>query len=193
MDWEFNNFLSVWFLRKFGQGSALFLIFQSLLVEFWKFWKFLWKKNVSLLWILFLFLCRVCAEGILIFFQNSAFPCAELCRVLGNSWCCWIFENFSKSFKLMKIWPGVCPILEILSFCLRLLKISEIRKYSKCRFLGKIGQGSALHWCFWFLKFSKCGFLRKFDQGSALFPKFWGFVRDFWKFLKFLKFLSVKF
>ena len=57
----------------------------------------------------------------------------------------------------------------------------RIRKYSKCRFLGKIGQGSALHWCFWFLKFSKCGFLRKFDQGSAQFLNFWGFVCDFWK------------
>jgi hypothetical protein len=104
-----------------------------------------------------------------------------------------VFWKFSKSFKSRKIWPGVCPILEILSFCLRLLKILEIRKYSKCRFLGKIGQGSALHWCFRFLKFSKCGFLRKFDQGSAQFLKFWGFVCDFWKILKFLKFLSVEF
>ena len=80
-----------------------------------------------------------------------------------------IASIISSIFISRKIWPGVCPILEILSFCLQLLKILEIRKYSKCRFLGKIGQGSALHWCFWFLKFSKCGFLRKFDQGSALY------------------------
>ena len=87
-----------------------------------------------------------------------------------------------------KIWPGVCPIPEILRFCSRLLKMFEISEISKCRILGKIGQGSALHWCFWFLKFSKCGILRKFDQGSALylnsqclnclitFKMFWNFV-----------------
>ena len=140
----------------------------------------------------FIFVQSLC-RGNIDFFSKFCFP---LCRVVQSAWELLVlldFWKFSKSFELRKIWPGVCPILEILSFCLRLLKISEFRKYSKCRFLGKIGQGSALHWCFWFLKFSKCGFLRKFDQGSALFLKFWGFVRDFWKFLKFLKFLSVKF
>ena len=114
--------------------------------------------------------------------MHSAAGLAKFCFLLWIAWellvllvFAWellvllAFWKFSKSFKSRKIWPGVCPILEILSFCLRLLKILEIRKYSKCRFLGKIGQGSALHWCFRFLKFSKCGFLRKFDQGSALY------------------------
>ena len=218
MDWEFKNFLSVWFLRKFGQGFALFLIFKCLVGDVSKIW-----KNVGFFWEIWLFpnFCTMhSAAGLAKFCtMHSA---AGLAKFLYNAQCCWLsqillslmyslgtpgavgfclgtpgavgfFWKFSKSFKSRKIWPGVCPILEILSFCLRLLKISEFRKYSKCRFLGKIGQGSALHWCFRFLKFSKCGFLRKFDQGSALFPKFWGFVRDFWKFLKFLKFLSVKF
>ena len=200
MDWEFKNFLSVWFLRKFGQGFALFLIFQSLLVKFENFENFCERKMLVFWNFAFLLVeiynraeCELSEYWFFFKILLSLFFVLSLCWVLGNSWCCWFFWKFSKSFKSRKIWPGVCPILEILSFCLRLLKMSEIRKYSKCRFLGKIGQGSALHWCFGFLKFSKCGFLRKFDQGSAQFLKFWGFVGDFWKFLKFLKFLSVKF
>ena len=128
----------------------------------------------------FIFVQSLC-RGNIDFFSKFCFP---LCRVVQSAWELLVlldFWKFSKSFELRKIWPGVCPILEILSLCLRLLKFLEIRKYSKCRFLGKIGQGSALHWCFRFLKFSKCGLLRKFDQGSAQFLKFWGFVCDFLK------------
>ena len=180
------------FLENLARGPPYFWFFRVCWWSFENFESFCERRILVYFEFCLIFVQSLC-RGNIDFFQNSAFPCAELCRVLGNSWCCWIFENFQSILNLRKIWPGVCPILEILSFCLRLLKILEIRKYSKCRFLGKIGQGSALHWCFWFLKFSKCGFLRKFDQGSALFLKFWGFVRDFWKCLKFLKFLSVEF
>ena len=94
LDWEFKNFLSVWFLGKFGQGSALFLIFQSLLVEFWKFWKknFLCKKNVSLFWILFYF----CAESVqreYWFFSKFCFP---LCRVVQSAWELLVLLDFWK-------------------------------------------------------------------------------------------------
>ena len=51
---------------------------------------------------------------------------------------------------------------------INILKNFVDMNFSDCQFLGKIDQGSALHWCFWFYKFSKCAFLRKFDQGSAL-------------------------
>ena len=113
------------FLENLARGSPYFWFLNVWLEMFQKFENFVKKKNVSF-WNFALFLYRVCAESVqreYWFFQNFAFFCAELCRVLGNSWCCWIFWKFSKSFKSRKIWPGVCPILEILSFCLRLLKI----------------------------------------------------------------------
>ena len=140
--------------------------------KFEKCWVFFWE-----IWLFPNFCTMHSAAGLAKFCtMHSAAGLAKFCFLLCIAWELLVLLVFawelSKSFKSRKIWPGVCPILEILSFCLRLLKILGSQKYSKCRFLEKIGQGSALHWCFRFLKFSKCGFLRKFDQGSAQFLKF---------------------
>jgi hypothetical protein len=43
-----------------------------------------------------------------------------------------------------------------------------ILNYSKCQFLGKFDQGSALSWVFENQKISKYQILGKFGQGSAL-------------------------
>ena len=140
----------------------------------------------------FIFVQSLC-RGNIDFFQNSAFPCAELCRVLGNSWCCWIFENFQSLLNQGKFGQGFALFLKFWVFVCDFWKFQNFGNILSVDFWEKLARAPPYTGVFGFLKFSKCGFLRKFDQGSALFLKFWGFVRDFWKCLKFLKFLSVEF
>ena len=71
------------------------------------------------------------------------------------------------------------------------LNVQDFENFSKSRFLGKIGQGSALSWFFLgvienlenfgILNCSKCQFLEKFDQGSALSWFFLGLIEKFGK------------
>ena len=140
MDWEFKNFLSVWFSKKIWPGVCPIFVFKCLV---WKCFKNLNQylhgaKSLN-------HFCVKIDYWLSFLFSLGTPGAVGFC--LGTPGAVGFFENFSKSFKSRKIWPGVCPFLKFWVLVCDFENL-EIRKYSKCRFLGKIGQGSALHWCF---------------------------------------------